>query len=256
MLRIHCTPFRILDLPLELREMIYGMALEGIEDHSHDCDCNCTYMCDPHSVNPSQVTVAKSYDLLIYDDEEVRCIGNPTLLHVSRQVRSEAGKVYYRSKQFHLFTDVHMCANPDRDVNTWLQTMVGEFAIHLRDLTVHITYVPEINGLEWARIRAQYRPGHGLHITGWAKKEDEEDDDEWYKKVPMPFVGMPAYVTGLEKIRAKYKEQGEIIVDFFSHWDELRQACCGPDDEMMYMTHDREGRRCRYWAPREGETVV
>jgi hypothetical protein len=254
MLRIHCTTFRILDLPLELREMIYGMAFEGIEDHSNDCDC--TYMRHPHSVNPSQVTVVKSYDLLIYEDEEVRRIGNPTLLHVSRQVRSEAGKVYYRSKQFHLFTDVHMCVNPERDVNTWLQTMVGEFATHLRDFTVHITYDVYPGGLEWARIRAQYCPGHGLHITGWAKKEDEEDKDEWYKEIPMPFVGMPAYIAGLEKIRAKYKEQGQIIVDFFSYWDDLRQACCGSDDELMYMTHDGSERRRRYWAPREGETFA
>ena len=259
MLRIHCTAFRILDLPLELREMIYGMAFEDTKEQLYDCGCTymsgCTYTSGRHSVDPNQVTVAKSYDVR-EGDEWVRCIGNPTLLHANRQVRSEAGKAYYRSKQFHLFTDVHMGANPDRDVNTWLQTMVGEFATHLRDLTVHFTYIPETNKLRWAHIRAQYRQGHGLNITGWVSKLNEEvHNDEWLTETLMPFVSMPAYVAGLEKIRAKYSEQGQIIVDFFSHWDELRQACCGTNDEMMYMTHDMDGTRRRYWAPREGETV-
>jgi hypothetical protein len=252
MLRIHCTPFRILDLPLELREMIYGMAFETTRDPK-DCYCECPH--GAHSFQPSQVTVAKSFDSTSEFTYAAGRTGNPELLHVSRQVRSEAGKMYYRSKQFHLFTDVFMCANPEEEVNTWLQTMLGEFATHLRDLTVHITYANEINGLEWARIRAQYRPGHGLHITGWAKKENEEDNDEWYKEIPMPFVGMPAYIAGLEKIRAKYKEKGQNIVDF-SYWDDLCQACCGPDDGLMYMTHDGSERRRRYWAPREGETFA
>jgi hypothetical protein len=38
MLRLHCTDFRLLDLPLELREMIYGMAFEKTHDPK-DCDC-------------------------------------------------------------------------------------------------------------------------------------------------------------------------------------------------------------------------
>jgi hypothetical protein len=54
---------------------------------------------------------------------------------------------------------------------------------------------------------------------------DEEDDNELlHKTTPMPFVGMSAYVAGLEKIRAAHKEQREIIVDFFSNWDEASAA--------------------------------
>ena len=63
------------------------------------------------------------------------------------------------------------------------------------------------------------------------------------KLYPLPFAGMTAYVAGLETIRAKYKEQGQIIVDLFSHWDELRQACCGPNEELMYLSHDHYGER-------------
>jgi hypothetical protein len=251
MLRIHCTTFRILDLPLELREMIYGMAFEKSHDPS-DCDCWCPY--GPHTFNPSELTVAKPYDCTLEWTLAASRTGNPTLLYVSRQVRSEAGKVYYRSKQFHLFIEVYMSANPEREVNTWLQTMVGEFATHLRDLTVHITYDVYPGGLEWARIRARYRPGRGLRIT---RSVDKFDDNEYeWSNTPLPFISMPTHVAGLEKIRAKFKEQGEIIVDFFSHWDDLRQACAGPDDELMYMTHDGSERRRRYWAPREGETFA
>jgi hypothetical protein len=100
-----------------------------------------------HNFNPSQVTVAESYDL-IWDTRMPRRTGNPTLLHVSRQVRSEAGKVYYRSKQFRIFSDAQMSANPEREVNTWLQTVVGGFATHLRDLTVYITYITDTRDLE------------------------------------------------------------------------------------------------------------
>jgi hypothetical protein len=251
MLRIHCTEFRLLDLPLELREMIYGMAFERIDDPP-DCDCERCL----RSFNPSQVTVAKSYESTWSVDEAIR-IRHPTLLHVSRQVRSEAGKVYYRTKQFHMYVDVHMSTNPEREVNTWLQTMVGKFATHLRDLTTHLTYDSDADGLRWAQIRAQYRHGHGLKITGSVDKIDErEDATGLLQNTPLPFPGMLAYVARLEKIRAAYKEQGEIIFDFFSHWDKLRQACASPDDEMMYMTHDMHGRLLRYWAPVEEEPVV
>jgi hypothetical protein len=243
-IRIHCTAFRILDLPLELRETIYGMAFENIEE-LHDSDC--AYTNGPHTVNPSQITVAVSCDSFSCLDPRwgPRRFGNPTLLHVSRQVRSEAGKLYYRAKQFHMLTDVLAIENPEREVNTWLQTMVGEFATHLRDLTVHITYDTEFVGIACAQIRARYRPGHGLRITGSVKRSDEGDAYSGLKLYPLPVAGMSAYVAGLENIRAKYQEQGEIIVDFFSHWDELRQACCGPNDDMMYMTHDWLGRRRR-----------
>lgn len=233
--------------------MIYGRAFEKSHGPS-DCYCWCPY--GSHNFNPSELTVAKPYDCTLEWTLAASRTGDPTLLYVSRQVRSEAGKVYYRSKQFHLFTEVYMSANPEREVNTWLQTMVGEFATHLRDLTVHITY-DVVGGLEYARIRAQYRQGHGLKITGSVdKRDDDVNSDEWLENTPLPFAGMPTYVAGLERIRAKFKEQGEIIVDFFSHWDELRQACAGPDDGMLYMTHDMHGRRDRYWAPRGGKTVV
>jgi hypothetical protein len=144
MLRLHCTDFRLLDLPLELREMIYGMTFEKTHDPK-DCDCECPF--GVHNFNPSQVTVAESYDL-IWDTRMPRRTGNPTLLHVSRQVRSEAGKVYHRSKQFRIFSDAQMSANPEREVNTWLQTVVGGFATHLRDLTVYITYITDTRDLE------------------------------------------------------------------------------------------------------------
>ncbi|KAM0697848.1 hypothetical protein Q7P36_002702 [Cladosporium allicinum] len=251
MLRIHCTEFRLLGLPLELRELVYDMAFEKTHDPE---DCDCEHPWGTHDFNPSQVTVAESYDSF-WEGRRKR-IGNPKLLHVSRQVRSEAGKVYYRSKQFHLYVDLHMSANPEKQVNTWLQTVVGEFATHLRDLTMRITYFPETNGLGWARIRAQYRPGHGLKIAGSVEKINEEWEtfDEMLTTAPLPFVGVPAYVARLENIRAAYKEQGEIIARFFEDWEELRQACSGPNEELMYLSHDYSGRRYEYWG--DEATVV
>jgi hypothetical protein len=252
MLRLHCTDFRLLDPPLELREMIYGMAFEKTHD-PRDCDCEHPY--GTYDFNPSQVMVVESYSS-IRDTRLPRRTGNPTLLHVSRQVRSEAGKVYYRSKQSRIFSDVHMGANPEREVNTWLQTVVGGFATHLRDLTVHITYDTDTNDLEWAQIRAQYRGDRGPNITGVVDDINKEyNNDEMHKNAPMPFVGMPAYISGLEKIRAAHKEQREIIVDFFSNWDELRQACSGPDDDVMYLTHGIFGRYDRFWVPKDEATV-
>lgn len=89
MLRIHCTELRLLDLPLELREIVYGMAFEKTPDPK-DCDCeNCL-----RTFNCSQVSVVKTEDRTW----DKRRIGNPTLLHVSRQLRSEAGNAYYRSE--------------------------------------------------------------------------------------------------------------------------------------------------------------
>ena len=38
-------------------------------------------------------------------------------------------------------------------------------------------------------------------------------------------------------------QQGEIIADFFKNWEKLRQACCGPNEELMYLSHDHYGER-------------
>ena len=240
MLRIHCTEFRLLDLPLELRELVYDMAFEKTHDPE---DCDCEHPWGTHDFNPSQVTVAQSYDC--FWEGRWKLFGNPKLLHVSRQVRSEAGKVYCRSKQFHFYVNLETSANPEKEVNTWLQTIIGKFATHLRDLTVHITFIPETNGLEEARIRAQYRQGHGLKITGSVDKFNEEEGhpDKGLKNTPLPFVAMHVYIARLEKIRVAYKEQGEIIADFFKNWEKLRQACCGPNEELMYLSHDHYGER-------------
>lgn len=206
MLRIHCTVFRILNLPLELRDMIYGMAFERTPDTKH---CNCQCGDGQHNFNPSKVSVLRT------DDHYVRRrIGNPALLQVNRQVRSEAGKVYYRSKQFHMQVEVHMLADPEKEVGKWLRTVVGEFATHLREFIIHLDCSPDSAGeIDFAQIRVQYRPGHGLQATGSIDKWEDEQDG--FKRYHLPLVGMPAYIAALERIRVKYKEQGEIIVEFF-----------------------------------------
>lgn len=142
--------------------------------------------------------------------------------------------------------ELDMSACAEQEVGTWLHTIVGEFATHLRGFTVHSSYVPDSNGLDFARIRVQYRPGHGLLIIGSIDKSDEEGD-LGFKNYPLPLVGMPAYVAALEMIRVKYKEQGEIIVDFFRNWDAPSQACSGPDEKLLWLGIDECGRR--YGAP-------
>jgi hypothetical protein len=234
--RLHCTAFRFLDLLLELREMVYGIVFEKTHDPQN---CDCEYENGQHTCNLSQVSVLRTDDH--YDR---RRIGNPTLLHVSCQVRAEAGKLYYRSKQLHMQVDLYILDDAEQEVRKWLQTVVGEFATHLRHFVLHLEYTPDSsNGLDFARIWVQYCPDHALNVTGSVDMYNE-DEDPFSKNSPLPFVGMPSYVAALEKIRVKYKEQGKIIVEFFEDWEALRQACSDPDEKLSWLGIDEYGRRC------------
>ena len=135
-----------------------------------------------------------------------------------------------------------MSACAEQEVGGWLQTIVGEFGTHLRDFIVLFSYIPGSGGLDYARIQAQYHPSRGLTVTGSIDKWDEEEDS-CFRNIIMPFVGMPAYTAALERTRVRYKEQGEIIVEFFGDWDALRQACSGPGEKLLWLDLDEYGKR-------------
>lgn len=88
----------------------------------------------------------------------------------------------------------------------WLETLVGEFAPCLRDVSVTFWPCADYNVYSGGTIRAQFHSRRGLQVTGSFDKVREDDDLERYS-IPMPFFGMPTYFAALEKNRIVRNER-------------------------------------------------
>jgi hypothetical protein len=215
--------FRFLDLPPELRNVIYGMALQDPSLRGQDGFNLRCYL----PVEADQVIALK-----ILGDYPPRT-ANPLLLHVCRQMRSEAGKLYFGSKTFEMYIDDEWCLRDcaEGEVQTWLKTMVGDLAVHLRDVRVHLksNMRPKQPHHFETNMQVHFRQSHGLQVTG----STEMWDDHGICDFSEPFVDMSAYVAALDKNRVARSQKGQVIVDFFHDWDLLRRACFGPHKKQV-----------------------
>jgi hypothetical protein len=210
-----CATFRFLDLPPELREMIYGMSLEEL-----DCCERKTFRWTLPFDKPNRVMAVN------YVDDSPTRTNSPFLLQVSHHVRSEAGKLYFGRKHFELFLDTWYVNCTENEVKMWLDNVVGNFATHLRQVTVHFKNQGGRDFDDETKITVQFSQRHGLQVTGSTTLWDE--NNFMYEGPRCSFVDMPAYVATLEENRSARNEKGEVVVDFFDDWDALRRACFGP----------------------------
>jgi hypothetical protein len=232
-----CSTFRFVDLPLELREMIYDMALEKSED-SELCEKGLRKFHGPLPPMANRVVALRT-------TKHYPCrTKNPLLLRINRQVRSEAGKIYFQRKQFEIFIDnEYSPCGPLEEVKTWLETMVGEFATHLRGVRLHVGERANKEVYLGVGVQVCFHQSIGLQVTG---SEDCWDIDD-YDRPPStseesqpPLFDMPSYVASLEKNRIALDQKGEVIVDFFvADWDALCRAWLGPYQK--WLIHEDAG---------------
>jgi hypothetical protein len=143
--------------------------------------------------------------------------GSPKLLHVNRQVRSEAGKSYFGRKRFELYINSRaagheVCA--ETEVQMWLKNVVGVFATHLRDVRVRLSHDTRFYNRYYATIRAKFDQTRGLQIT-MSTRSWNDDLDVLDRDILRHFFDMLAYVADLEEKRIARNHRGEIIVEFF-----------------------------------------
>jgi hypothetical protein len=199
--------FRFLDLPPELSEMIYDMVLDSSE-HSKLYEYG---FCEWHGLLPPMANRVQALRITNYMPCRTR---DPSLLHVSRQVRSESGKIYFGRNQFEIWIDNKYSCWPLQEVVLWFDTMVGDFATHLRDVRVHVGALADKRHFLKHVIQARFHQSHGLQITGSDDSWHLDDQDD--PPSDEPFHDMPAYVATLEKNRIARGQKGEVIVDFFT----------------------------------------
>jgi hypothetical protein len=230
-----CSTFRFLDLPLELREMIYDIALEKSED-SEPCEKGLRKFHGPLPPMANRVVALRATKHYPCRTEY------PLLLRINRQLRSEAGKIYFQRKQFEIFIDNdHSSRCPLEEVKTWLETMVGEFATHLRRVSLHVGKRANKEIYLGVGVQVRFHHSIGLQVTG---SEDCWDIDDRPPSTPEnsqpPLFDMPSYVATLEKNRIALDQRGEVIVDFFvADWDALCRAWLGPYQK--WLIHEDAG---------------
>ena len=214
-----CSAFRFLDLPLELREIIYDMVLDTSK---HSASYRDGFRYSFRSLAPKTNRV-----MALRITESMPCrTRNPLLLGVNPQVRSEAGKVYFGRNQFDIWIDNHYCACSLEAVKVWLKTMVAEFATHLRLVRVHAGCQAIKEVFVGTAVQVLFDQNQGLQITGWDETWDNEEDPDAPPE-DNSFFDIPSYVASLEKNRVAHGQRGEVIVDFFADPMALCQAWCG-----------------------------
>lgn len=200
-----CAAFRLLNLPPEPREIIYGIAMEPDNADAHEYGFTTFGKQLPPMTNRAIAFRTTEIDPLR--------TASPSILYVNRQVRPEAGKLYFGSKVFEMFidSDVSLCSLDE--VEVWLTTIVGEFATHLRDVRIHTTCLAMKEIQVGIAVYACFHQSHGLQIIasdaswGLADEDDTPENES--------FFDMPSVVAALEKDRIARGQKGEVIVDFF-----------------------------------------
>lgn len=92
---------------------------------------------------------------------------NPEILSANRQIRAEAGEIYYNKGQ-DLYLDYEY-SDVLGEIPSWADNVVGDLAIYLRDVRVHITALGsslQVYVQFQQIIHLKFSPNTGLTIEG------------------------------------------------------------------------------------------
>jgi hypothetical protein len=112
-----CATFRFPDLPPELKAITYDIALENSE-YSELYGHGLFEEQRPLPPMPNRVVALRMTNFRLCRT------GTPPPLRVNHEMRSDAGKVYFKSRKFELFIDARYSDCALEEVEVWLQTIV------------------------------------------------------------------------------------------------------------------------------------
>lgn len=165
----------------------------------------------------------------------------PTVLKLNPEARAFASKIYYTNAH-----DIYLGwehSDPIDELRNWF-TLVGDFAIHLRDVRVHISrclvsYGEEVE-YEYT-IRVKLSNDGELTVDGFRGVFNEERETsvpgEDYYALTMDLPYLRTYASFMDRRRIRLGQSGgQAIVDFFIAYPEiLRWACLGfPRKRVMF----------------------
>jgi hypothetical protein len=217
------NPFRFLDLPPELRKEIYEYYLFTPRYERNFCG-------DFTGISTDRPLPIDSY----YTGPEKGGPLTPAILKANHQLRKEAGQLYY-SKGHDIYLGF-MGDHPIKELAKWRSDVVGDLAVHLRDLRLHINYSDHGDVEHEYTIHIKLSPyGNGLTAEDfWRAYNDERSsytcrsEDDVYDVV-RDLEHLPAYTESIERRRVQLGQQGEAVLDLVlanPRW--FRYACWGP----------------------------
>lgn len=173
----------------------------------------------------------------------------PALLNVSKNMRAEAGEVYYKKG-----VDIYLGwerSDPIDELRKWQEVVVRDLDVHVRDLRVHISRVlPTVRSYldehEYT-IRVQLEPGtNKLTADGFRGTLDDEATG-WGTRGDVYFdvwgLGLlSSHASAIETRRAELGHRGEAIFAFFlAEPEAIRWVCLGPSTKWVRLL-DQAGR--------------
>ncbi|KAK3645647.1 hypothetical protein LTR22_014610 [Elasticomyces elasticus] len=153
-LRSRAKPFRFLNLPRELRDSVYAIALKFPHDHSQDE----TYTSPAVLENTkTRRRLAPKMALWINTGHEHQAMEHPLLLAVSRQVQDEADAIYWGKHTWKVEVSAYGeglgvkldLSTPKAQLQEWLD-MIGIHRLkHLRDFILAVELCRKCSSLEF-----------------------------------------------------------------------------------------------------------
>jgi hypothetical protein len=153
---------------------------------------------------------------------------NPAILWASRQLRAEAGAIYYNKQD--LFLDCEY-DDPLLQIQSWVENVVGDLAIYLRELRVHVASLRTALGEDVQHqqtIHLKFSSTRGLTADGFEGGHDYNGGDYDYVYIK-EMEHLAAHAAAIEEARVAVPgRQAEAIIDFFLlDLDLFRNACFG-----------------------------
>ena len=162
-LEVGAKPFRLMDLPRELRDKIYEF--EVAEIPAHDDTSYCMY---PAFVNAATL----DWDSTPFADPV------PSLLHVSRQVREESAKTYYERNLFRFYYYT-ICSDvsPLDVVAKWANLVEPQHRKYVRAATLFVYWYKD----QHTTIEVCYSPHTGLKAKVDAEARRDRDTRRYFE---------------------------------------------------------------------------
>jgi hypothetical protein len=162
----------------------------------------------------------------------------PALLQANRELSEEAGEVYYKNG-----IDVYLGyehSDPLSEFANWRHRVVGDLAIYLRDVRLHISFTNRSDDEQEWTIHIKFDPhGNGITAEGFRGvfKEDATyhgNGGDVYEAVE-DLKHLRIHARAIEARRVQLGQQGEAIMDFvLANPDDFRNACFGPPVKRVY----------------------